>query len=615
MRFSKFEFQNFRGINSATLDLTRTPKDAVNVLVGLNESGKTTVLEAINHFRSNPNLKQKNPDILARSKEDYQAMLPIGERALFNGVISIKSTLTIEPEDVEKIDSFLKSEFGFIESNYENKFTINQKTTFENSQAKTSTNEWSLAFRGRKKRGSTELKKLEGPNWLKSVGFVEKLLPKVMYFPASLLEFPDRIKLEEFPNAEDLSLTGNPTRQSFYCEVIADVLRAIDPKLDIEKHILARAKSNIDADKQNLEALIQKIEFHLNRTVLGGWQHTLGATLGEKKFRFFVKLDDKGLTYAEIKLFDGSSLFSLNERSAGFRWFFAFIMLVSYRVHRNDRVLFLFDEPAANLHPRAQSQLLKSFALLSKSHQFLFTTHSHYLVNPLWLESTFIAKNEALENNGNHIDIDPTASKISITPYRTFVGSHSDQHFYYKPVMDALEYSPAQLSPELCSVLIEGKTDFYCLEYFKKVYFPEFYSITLFPGGGSGTLDSLISLLSGWAVDFIVLLDGDSSGQKEKDRYEEKFESLVMNRVKTLSELLKTTQKTRIEEVFSKADIEIIRLNIFPAEAILSKKLLHKAIQELLASKRQLPFSDETIAKFRNLLDTLQVAYLALSKI
>lgn len=59
MRFSKFEIVNFRGIKSAILDLSKVPSEAVNALVGLNESGKTTILEAINHFRSNPDLTKK----------------------------------------------------------------------------------------------------------------------------------------------------------------------------------------------------------------------------------------------------------------------------------------------------------------------------------------------------------------------------------------------------------------------------------------------------------------------------------------------------------------------------------------------------------------------------
>jgi predicted ATPase/5S rRNA maturation endonuclease (ribonuclease M5) len=382
--------------------------------------------------------------------------------------------------------------------------------------------------------------------------------------------------------------------------------------LDIEKHIIDRAKSSSDVDKQNLEALVQKVENHLNKTILSGWQEILSADLGGKRFRFFIRQNDEGIVYAEIKLFDGNSLFALKERSAGFRWFFSFIMLVTNRVHRNDRVLFLFDEPAANLHPRAQAKLLKSFATLSKSHQFLFTTHSHYLVNPLWLESTFVVKNEALIESSDFIDINHAIASITVTPYRTFVGSHLNQHFYYRPVMDALDYCPPSIGPETTSILIEGKTDFYCIEYFKTVYFANSFQLNLFPGGGSGALDSLISLLLGWGSKFIVLLDGDESGNREKSRYEEKFESLVSNRIITLNSVLNTKEKVRIEEVFSEEDTELIRLQIFPSEPKLTKRLLHKAIQELLASGRRLEFSETTINNFRALLSGLEQKYEAL---
>lgn len=613
MRFSKFEFKNFRGIASTSLDLSKVPKNAVNVLVGLNESGKTTILEAINHFRSNPDLKRKDPNPGEKSDADYQAMIPIGERALFNGSISLKSTISIESNDVARIDEFLKSKHGFSEVKYDKDFYIDYKVTFEGSKRKVVNNAWSLHFYGRKRKGKTPFKKLDGEDWLAAVNFVATLLPKVMYFPASLLEFPDRIYLEENVEVDEETKITQSSKDSFYYQVIEDILHAIDAKFDIEKHILTRIKSGTESDRQNLDALIQKVENHLNRTVLGEWKKTLGATLGGKRFRFQVHLNEERLAYAEIKLFDGNSLFSLNERSAGFRWFFAFIMLVKYRVHRNDRVLFLFDEPAGNLHPRAQAALLDSFTELSKTHQFLYTTHSHYLVNPLWLESTFIVKNDAIEAEGNSIDVDPKASNITITPYRAFVGSHPEQYFYYKPVMDALEYSPARISPENCSVFIEGKTDFYCLEYFKQVYFPEKSSITLFPGGGSGSLDPLISLMSGWGKEFLILLDGDASGEKEKTRYIEKFESLVDSRITTISELLGVTGKIRIENIFAEVDLDLIRTTLFPTEKTLSKKLLHKGIQELLATKRKLSFSKKTTQSFEKLIDSLAASYMLLT--
>jgi len=539
-------------------------------------------------------------------------MIPISERALFNGVISIKSTLTIEPSDTSRIDEFLKREFGFVEVNYQQTFTIDQKITFENSQRKRVSNTWGINFSGRKRKGRTPFKPLLDADWLKAADFVETLLPKVMYFPAALLEFPDRIYLENKSGLQPKKTPPVPTVNSFYYQVLADVLKAVNPELDIEKHILSRAKSENKSARQNLDAVILKVEAHLNQTVLGEWKNTLGATLGAKSFRFFVKTDESGLVYAEIKLFDGKSLFSLNERSAGFRWFFAFIMLVKYRVHRNDRVLFLFDEPAANLHPKAQAALLKSFSSLSKNHQFLYTTHSHYLVNPHWLESTFIVKNEAIDSERNFVDSDPEASRITITPYRSFVGSHPDQYFYYKPVMDALEYTPPQISPERSSILIEGKTDYYCLEYFKQIYFPDEFNLTLFPGGGSGSLDPLISLLSGWAINFLVLLDGDASGKQERARYEEKFESLVADRIQTIGDFLNTKDKIRIEDLFDSGDIELIRSSLFESEKSLSKKLLHRGIQELLANRRRLPFSTKTTTRFHSLLKGLDDQYAAM---
>lgn len=609
MRFSKFEFTNFRGLSTATLDLTRSPKDAINVLVGLNESGKTTVLEAINHFRSNPDLKKQNPNQRYKTDVDYQAMIPIGKRAFFNEPVSVNSTLEMSADDILKIDTFFKESLGYVEVEYNKIFEINHEVSFENSKKVDTNNTWNLFFYGRKRKGKTEFKLFPAEDWLKAAKYIAGLLPKVMYFPSSLLEFPDRIFLEVKSTDSNNKVLIKPNGSSFYFEVIADVLKAIDNKLDVEKHLITRAKSTIPSDLQNLDALIQKVEQHLNQTVLGEWKKTLGANLGNKRFRFYIKTDKDGLVYAEIKLSDGSSLFSLNERSAGFRWFFAFIMLVNYRIHRNDRVLFLFDEPAANLHPRAQMQLLNSFAKLSKAHQFLYTTHSHYLINPLWLESTFIVKNEAFKSDDDYIDPDPLDSSISITPYRTFVGKHPDQHFYYRPIMDALEYTPPQLSPEIASILIEGKTDYYCIEYFKNVYFPNKFAISLFPGGGSGGLDSLISLLSGWAVEFLIVLDGDKSGDSEKSRYEDKFESLVENRIKTLSEILKRKTKVRIEELFDIPDLEIIRLNYFPKEKKLNKKLLHKAIQEMLASKIKLNLSQHTIDNFENLLNSMKLEY------
>jgi predicted ATP-dependent endonuclease of OLD family len=49
MGFADFSFKNFKGINKMKLELTESPDSKIYALVGLNESGKTSLTVYINH--------------------------------------------------------------------------------------------------------------------------------------------------------------------------------------------------------------------------------------------------------------------------------------------------------------------------------------------------------------------------------------------------------------------------------------------------------------------------------------------------------------------------------------------------------------------------------------
>ena len=52
VRYTSFEFKNFKGIREARVDLAPEGSEArIYTLVGLNESGKTTILEGIDLFK------------------------------------------------------------------------------------------------------------------------------------------------------------------------------------------------------------------------------------------------------------------------------------------------------------------------------------------------------------------------------------------------------------------------------------------------------------------------------------------------------------------------------------------------------------------------------------
>ena len=95
--------------------------------------------------------------------------------------------------------------------------------------------------------------------------------------------------------------------------------------------------------------------------------------------------------FISFQIRDGTRRFNVNDRSLGFRWFFAFMLFTQFRVARVSTrpLLFLFDEPASNLHAAAQQKLIDCFPEIAKgSHALAYTTHSHYMIEPKWLELT-----------------------------------------------------------------------------------------------------------------------------------------------------------------------------------------------------------------------------------
>lgn len=50
MKLTSFEVQKFKGIGNLKISFNNTPSNGGYTLVGINESGKTTILEALNYY-------------------------------------------------------------------------------------------------------------------------------------------------------------------------------------------------------------------------------------------------------------------------------------------------------------------------------------------------------------------------------------------------------------------------------------------------------------------------------------------------------------------------------------------------------------------------------------
>ena len=107
MRYTQFRFKNFKGIEEMTLNLS----GPVTTLIGLNESGKTTILEAIFCFSYGAeNLEVINPEMASLHVPDR--WIPIGRRANFNDTIEICATVEVSDEDQSALRQHMLDDHG-----------------------------------------------------------------------------------------------------------------------------------------------------------------------------------------------------------------------------------------------------------------------------------------------------------------------------------------------------------------------------------------------------------------------------------------------------------------------------------------------------------------------
>src|SRR5438128_9169563 len=98
MKHTYFEIQNFKGINHIRLDFDAQPRSNIYTLVGLNESGKTTVLEALNFLSYRP--ETLDPlNLPGYSVKDVHELIPINKRSNFNDTIQIQAGYQFDEED------------------------------------------------------------------------------------------------------------------------------------------------------------------------------------------------------------------------------------------------------------------------------------------------------------------------------------------------------------------------------------------------------------------------------------------------------------------------------------------------------------------------------------
>ena len=597
MRYTKIEIKNFKGIERLTIDLSKQPNSRIHTFVGLNESGKTTILEAINtvgHDWEKGNEHQLTPKHL---------------KASFTGEVSIIAYVEVDKEDNRKLLEKFK-DLGYADFRSIDYFTVNRCWKFQSSQFSRIISYWKFDPIVRKNKGRKYITLSDkDKDWHAIVDYIDDfLMPRIVYYKNLLFEFPDRIYLHG-PNA-------NKNNNKPYRDIIEDIIQeVIDKNGDIATSLYNVYCKQDSGSKDIFKARKNKLQEFISREVFSSWGRLFNSdTTAKIELNFDVSKEENNSEqdfYVEIRIEENSDSFYISERSVGFRWFFSFLFFILFRKNRKTdlgETIFLLDEPASNLHSTAQKRLLETFERFvddeNKPLKLLYTTHSHHMINPKWLEGAFVVKNEAVDYDepfGNR-----KVSNITTVPYKQFVAEYPEQRDYFQPILDTLEYQPGLLEAIPNVIITEGKNDYYTLRYINEVILKNRYSeLHFIPGAGCGKNNTVIQLYMGWNKPFMVLLDADKAGQRAAKDYLSTFGNVITPSIKTYKDFVPEIGDVAMEDIFTEEE-KLAITQCFNESAMEYKKSeFNTAIQTALINKEIIELSEETLNKFDSLLKAL----------
>jgi hypothetical protein len=248
-----------------------------------------------------------------------------------------------------------------------------------------------------------------------------------------------------------------------------------------------------------------------------------------------------------------------DERSAGFTWFFSFLVQFTQLRDKHESLIILLDEPGGSLHGRAQQDLLRFIEEeLKPRHQVIYTTHSPFMVPPSNLERVRVVEDVV-------VDLPDGNGRVS---HGTKVGSdfmsvNKDTRF---PLQGALGYEITQtLFIGSHSLLVEGPSDILYVQAASRALTAAGRAgidkrWTVCPAGGVNKVYAFVSLFAGNAMKTALFVDLTTGPQGSRKEIEVLKKSGILEATRIFTAADFTSQvEADIEDMFGDAGfLEIV---------------------------------------------------------
>ena len=401
MKYKKFIIKRYKAITEP-LEI-KLEKLSLVPIIGINECGKTTILQAIFAFDSlndklNEGLHLKNiENLYSTSVETSEISANI--EAEWDDLLDILNDIAKDEQYKNIVNKYKRQK-----QKYNNELTICRNLTLKEYNITNS------------EFNDGEFNKIVAEK-------IIKLLPYILYFD----DFRDSVS-EKIEIIDKDSASG-------WVTIIEQLFKKTDKNYSIftlHKH---------EQNKRN--SIISDVEDVLNAKLTAEWSNFKLDDSDPLKISLGFINEGKGENkryFLEIKIIETIKggrrrFFGIRDRSKGFYWFFNFVMKLEFNpkvrdLHDKDTI-YLLDEPGSYLHAGAQSKLCKKLFKLSKENKVIYCTHSHYLLDPEVIPISNVKISEK-DSDGN----------IGLKSIYDFQGNLDKMRSAFQPLMDALQIKP-----------------------------------------------------------------------------------------------------------------------------------------------------------------------------
>lgn len=562
MKLKSVEIINFKSIKEITIPFDSYGQGINNsntsFLVGLNESGKSAILNAISLIGNGlENVDYETfCNIEAQDNDDYidiYGYFELDEQESWKKLITNKFGLSPEIWERIKITSLSKNVYKNIESGanilykittncdtiplYE--YVVTKKTTVTNGIASSTesigllktingiTENITLENAGSfLKTNQRLLKASELENWIlnKIQDRLTQRIPKIQIWKASHdFLINEQINLNEFKETPSISIP------------LKNIFQIFGKKTDSEIKITIEKALNNQARRDELqEKLSDRITKYINKI----WkEHKIKIRISINGDICQVLVEDKDKKF---------SYYNMAQRSDGFKQFISLILSISAQ-NDSDNLknnIILIDEPEVHLHPSGVKYMRDEILNIGKNNTVIVSTHSQFMIDTLCPERHFI-----VTKNKSETEINQLSYNANITDDNVLSSAFGLNIF-------------KELIPENI-IIVEGGDDKIVISHCLKLLFNGFF-FSIKAGGGASKMPGFARLLQEENITSFLLFDADKEGRDNKkliiENQREFYNSKNVFTLKDLSSSLPTD--CTLEDLYP---LEFVK-NFFEAE-------------------------------------------------